>query len=504
MGIVADVEGFIGTLTVTQGDGEGRPFPILPWQRRFIRGMFRKEGNAAMTLARGNGKSSFIAALACAAVIGPLAKPRAETIVVASSFDQGRIIHEHVMAMLRALGHDLDRRKTWKVLDTANKAQVEYRPTGARVRCIGSDPKRAHGLAPGGLGVICDEPAQWPSTTSARMYAALRTSLGKIEGARLIALGTRPSDSEHWFENLLRNPLAFGLRYQATDEAREKRPFHLATIKQANPSWAYLPTLRRTVLRERDEAKADPQLAAQFRALRLNGGVSDVNVNELIGADAWRKMEVRRGEPKGPLVWGIDLAGGAAMSAIAFYHIQTGRLSAIAAFPEKPSLADREKTDGTDGIYTRMAERGELLTIGEHAVDLPRLFGHALSLHGPPSCIVADRWKEKDLLQALEDARVPRCPYQPRGQGYRDGSEDVRAFRRACAEGYVAPVESLLLRSAMASARTISDPARNEKLAKSSEGGRRQASRDDAAAASIVAVAEGFRESKRRNLPVPT
>ena len=51
---------------------------------------------------------------------------------------------------------------------------------------------------------------------------------------------------------------------------------------------------------------------------------------------------------------------------------------------------------------------------------------------------------------------------------------------------------SLLIRSALAEARTLSDPAGNVKLAKGSQGGRRQAARDDAAAAMILAVARGW------------
>ena len=39
--------------------------------------------------------------------------------------------------------------------------------------------------------------------------------------------------------------------------------------------------------------------------------------------------------------------------------------------------------------------------------------------------------------------------------GFKDGAEDVRGFRRACADGRVTPVTSLLLRSAMAEARTV-------------------------------------------------
>ena len=49
------------------------------------------------------------------------------------------------------------------------------------------------------------------------------------------------------------------------------------------------------------------------------------------------------------------------------------------------------------------------------------------------------------------------------------------------------------MRSAMAEARTISDPAGNQKMSKGSEGGRRSRARDDAAAASVLAVAAGVR-----------
>ena len=31
---------YLGTLTVTQGRMAGQPFPVFPWQRRFIRGAF--------------------------------------------------------------------------------------------------------------------------------------------------------------------------------------------------------------------------------------------------------------------------------------------------------------------------------------------------------------------------------------------------------------------------------------------------------------------------------
>ena len=81
--------------------------------------------------------------------------------------------------------------------------------------------------------------------------------------------------------------------------------------------------------------------------------------------------------------------------------------------------------------------------------------------------------------------------------GYQDGAEDVRAFQRAVLGGKVFPPRSLLLRNAMSEARSVRDPSGNEKLAKRGEGGRRALARDDAAAAAILAVAEGTRAAKR-------
>ena len=85
-----------------------------------------------------------------------------------------------------------------------------------------------------------------------------------------------------------------------------------------------------------------------------------------------------------------------------------------------------------------------------------------------------------------------------RGQGYRDGSEDVRGFKAAFLRGLVTPTRSLLLASAVANARTVSDVAGNVKLAKSAQGGRHSRSRDDAAAAAILAVSLGWRKAPPR------
>src|SRR5690606_16744897 len=104
------------------------------------------------------------------------------------------------------------------------------------------------------------------------------------------------------------------------------------------------------------------------------------------------------------------------------------------------------------------------------------------------SSIVGDRFRHAEFVEAMQGAGLSRIPFIWRGFGWKDGSEDIERFRRALFDGHVKTRPSLLLRSAMADAITLIDPAGNAKLAKG-----RSLGRIDPAAAAILAVAEGNR-----------
>ena len=481
---------YLSGLTITQGRLAGQPFKVLPWQRRFVRGAFAPGvQSAALSVGRGNGKTALLSGIAAATLDGPLAMPRSETIIVASSFEQARIGFEHVIAFM---GDKLADRNRWKIWDTAQQARIEDRQTGARVRCIGSDPRRAHGLSP--VLVLADEPAQWPESTGDKMVSALRTAAGKQPHSRFVALGTRPADPEHWFSKALVGSADYA-QCHAADPADPK--FQRRTWTKANPSLAHMPDLEAAIRAEAAQARRDPSLLASLGALRLNLGTDDAEVQTLLGTVLWQEIEgaVARA---GPCVWGVDLGTSAAQSAIAGYWPETGRLECLAAFPAEPGLADRGLRDGVGGLYAECARRGELLILGQRTADILALLQAARERFGRPGRIVADRWREAELRDALSLAGIPLASFETRGMGFRDGAEDVRGFRRGCADGRVIPIPSLLLRSAMAGARTVSDPAANSKLAKGSQGGRRSRARDDAAAAAILAVAAGIRQPVKR------
>ena len=488
--VSGDLLGYLGGLTLAGGDHDGEPFVVLPWERRFLVGVFRKSGDAALSVARGNGKSALVAAVAAAVVDpkGPLHGRRREVVCVAGSFDQSRIIFEDVLHFLGDR-YNLGDRAVWRRQDSANHATLEFRESGARIRCIGSDPARAHGLRP--AIVLADEPAQWDGAKTDRMVAALRTGLGKVSGSRLIALGTRPADDAHWFARMLTTAT-----FSQTHAARpDDPPFRIRTIRRANPSVEHLPSLKARILEEIGNAKIDPDALASFKALRLNLGTADIDRAVLLDVAAWERAS-RLPEPsetRGGYVLGVDLGQNSAMSAAAAYH-EGGRLEAVAVFPQHPDLRSRGLADGVGGLYQRMAERGELVVAGGYVSDIRRLLSESLTRWGKPAAVVCDRWRAAELRQHLEALRFPLAQLIVRGQGFKDGGEDVRAFRSAMLAGFVRPSESLLLSAAVSEARVAVDPAGNAKLAKASQGGRRVRARDDAAAAAILAVSAGFRQ----------
>ena len=446
-------------------------------------------------MARGGGKTTTIAAIGAATLAGPLRTRRAETVIVASSLDQARIGFVHVRAFLAESGHDLADRTTWRVADSFQRASIEHRPTGAVLRCIGSDPKRAHGLAP--ILVIADEPAQWPGGSGDEMHAAIKTSMGKIPGSRLIALGTRPASPDHWFEKMLSGGAGYAQVHKA---GPDDPPFQVKTWRKANPSLNAFPALAERIRAEAKDARRDVSLLPQFRALRLNMGVADTEVRVLIDVATW-KAAAGQADPSGGYILGLDLGTTQAMSAAAAYWPESGRLDALACFGSDPGLAERGLLDGVGVQYVTMWKQNELL-LSEGRTSKPTDLLQAVTIRwGAPKAIVCDRWRLGELTDCLNEQRI-RADLVSRGMGWQDGAEDVRAFRRAILEGQVRHTGTLLLTAAMSEARTLADPAGNEKLAKNASGGRRLRARDDAAAAAILAVAEGVRR-KRAGLNRP-
>ena len=136
------------------------------------------------------------------------------------------------------------------MIDNSHQAEIEDRVTGVVLKAIGSDPDKAHGLAPS--LTICDEPAKWLGG-GREMYAALKTAGGKQEDDKFLAIGTKPKSEEHFFSELLLGGKSIYVQIHASD--KDDPDFAESTIRKANPSYDHMPDLRRVIWDEAENAR---------------------------------------------------------------------------------------------------------------------------------------------------------------------------------------------------------------------------------------------------------
>ncbi len=341
---------------------------------------------------------------------------------------------------------------------------------------------------------LLDERGHWAMDKGDELEAALLSGLGKRNGRALIISTSAPDDT-HPFSKWIDDPLPGSY-------VQEHRPppglpaDDLPSLIVANPGSVFGIGTKM----DRLEAMAKQAIARGgsslngFRLYNRNERVSGETRDLLVTMDEWLACEA--GDPplrEGPVVIGIDLGGSASMTAAAFYWPETGRLECLGTFPASPSLLDRGIVDAVGDRYVQMQDREELAVLGDKTVPVAAWLSQVVShVEGQSiAAITMDRYKQSELLEALGRAGI-RAPLVWRGQGFRDGGEDCERFRRAVFDGKVITRPSLLLRSALADAVCLRDPSNNLKLAKARSNGR-----IDAAAASVLAVAEGARIAGR-------
>ncbi len=312
----------------------------------------------AISLPRGAGKSTFLGTIGAAAVLGPLARPNGESAVVAASTKQARAVCSQAHAFVEQLRPGL---KGLRYMNAHYGAFVKDEDTGASLATISSDPKKAHGLRP--VFIIADEPSSWSAGWGAEMMSVLQTALGKASFAKLVLIGTRSADPEHFFSRALdgeSDQVVFRC-YEGKGWADDVQAALVAAHPDvARPEFA---TLLARCVKEGKQATRDPTAAASFRALRLNAGVEPTPQKMLIDSDVWLGIEVDEADlpaRDGPSHWGIDLGNAKAMSGVAAYWPETGRLEAAGWFPGDPSLTERRRADNVADRYERMRAAVEL------------------------------------------------------------------------------------------------------------------------------------------------
>ncbi len=484
---------FLGLLRIPEGKKAGKPLKLADFQRKFVKGAFAKKVMVGvLSIGRGNAKTALSAGLALGELVGALdvkPQPKREVIIAARNRDQAKTAFNFILGFIQGLPEaDQDQ----FIVRRGSKLEIEFEGNGGGlVRVIAADGKSILGGAP--TLAIMDERAAWEREKGDNLENAILSGLGKRDGRALIISTSAPDDA-NTFSRWLDQPPP-GTYVQEHRPAYGLPADDLESLLIANPgSKEGIGADRDWLVSQAERAIARGGSAlSSFRNLNRNERVSTEDRSVLVTVDEWLSAEVDPDElpPRsGPCILGVDLGGSRSMSAAVFYWPETDRLEALGTFPTVPSLADRGAADGVSNRYSEMHERGELSVLGQNTVPPgPWLAQLVKMLDGiTPVCIVGDRYRHAEFSEAMQAAGLSRVPFIWRGFGSRDGSEDVERFRRALFDGEIKTVPSLLLRSAFSDAIVTIDPKGNHALAKG-----RSLGRIDAAAAAVLAVAQGAR-----------
>lgn len=489
---------FLPTLVVPEGRLAGKPLKLATYQKDFVRGAFAKGIEAAcLSIGRGNAKTALSAGIALGHLMGEIApQPKREIIFAARNRDQAKTAFAFLVGFIDGLPEE---QRAQFSIRRGSRLEVETDEKGGGLaRVIAADGKSILGGAP--TLAILDERAAWEREKGDALENAILSGLGKRDGRALIISTSAPDDA-NTFSRWLDEPPP-GCYVQEHRPTPGLPPDDLESLLVANPGAkeGIGPSPEWLVAQARRAIARGGSALSSFRNLNRNERVASDDRSVLLTVDEWLGCEVSRDDlplREGPVVMGVDLGGSRSMSAAALYWPETGRLECVGAFPCKPGLADRGQADGVAHRYVEMAERGELVTMGETTVPVGRFLASVVErLNGQaPAAICGDRFRHAEFVEALREAALDRVPFIWRGFGWKDGSEDIERTRRAVFEGEVQTVPSLLLRSAFADAITLVDPAGNHKLAAG-----RSTGRVDPVAATVVAVAQGQRMKRAPSL----
>ena len=459
--------------------------PLAPFQDKFLSDCVPgRKRIVGLTMGRGGGKT-FLAGMVAAE---ELVVYGGTIFLVASSFQQAHLAFEDTLAALRYRFPPSRFAARFRVNDYSNKALIEDRRTGGILRAVGADAERAHGWRPS--LIIADEGASW-KVGGERLWNAARTSLGKVPGSRIIALGTRPAWSGHWFSKVLDlrgdnyDPDVRIHYYAANPEAD---PFSWRQIHRANPGLRYGFPDRGQLSLERRLALTDPSARMSWRALRLNlgepeGGTGTVLIPPEVWAEA-RSLPVP--DPEGDFVIGLDIGGKRSLSSVAAYWPGTGRLDSLSSCGGIPSLPERGLEDNVGSLYSVAADGGELLVDYDRRYpDTARLLDFAIREWGRPYLIIADQFRRAET----EDlAAAYGLPLDFVHGGSKQGVEIIGRVKKAFGDKLVRPVPRVLLDYAVSKARSKITFAGDEVLDLRGKPGHMK---DDPAAAAFLAVAVG-------------
>ena len=476
-------------LIVPAGLRQGRRFKVFDWQREFIRGALQPGiREAGLSIARKNGKTGLVAALLLW-MLCEVRRPQWRAIVVSLSGEVAKELRNQAEGMIEASG--------------LRGLQIRRSPSPGGI--VGPDgmvsilnAEKSSGHAVGADLAIVDE-AGLLEERRRDLWDSVRSCISGRDG-RMLAMSIRGNGP--MFEELRQrrdDRAVFWMEFSAPEDADITSP---DTWRAANPGLAdgiksmdYMADRARFALRS-------PGDQSRFRGFDLNMRIAP-EVSSIVSVTDWRACTVDTADAlpaaTGPCYVGIDIGGAASLSAIVAYWPASGRVESLSAAAGSPDAAERGRADGVGDTYVRAVADGSMLLTPGRTTDVSRLIGEAWDrfLAGAAVRVIgADRYRQSELRDALDESGIPRVALEWRGTGAgktAQGSADVRAFQRAVMDNRLSVVTSDLWTLAVGESELRYDGAGNPALDKS-----RFRARIDLVQAAVIACGMAAQDAAMR------
>jgi phage terminase large subunit-like protein len=495
---------FLEDLTVTSGADAGKKLILRPWQKLFIRRVYRTSGardlrvvrTAVLSLARKNGKTQLAAGLALCHLSGPEAEGRGEVYACANDrFQAGKIYNEMEAIVLH---HSW---LTARINISSFKKEMTDVFNGSIYCTLTSEAKTKMGLSPS--FVVYDELGQ---STSRELYDAMDSAMGARKEPLLLVISTQAADSFAPLSHLIdygikinsgeiKDPAFHLTLYTAPEDAD---PWSAETWELANPALGDFRSME-DVKRLARQAQRMPTQENAFRNLILNQRVAAEA--RFMEPSAWRACGLEPMIPHGAHVWaGLDIGSTRDLTALVIAWCDNDGNWHVKCWVWVPgNLKERSEEDGVP--YDVWEKQGIVISSGV-ATD-PRVVARKVAeVNGinPIDGLAFDRWRIAELKRELDQIGC-HVPLVEHGQGYKDMTPAVDIVERFVVQQKLRHGLNPVLTMCANNAVVIRDPAGGRKFDKSNT---KYRSRIDVLVAMAMALSAGAVKEHKKVVDIST
>ena len=409
----------------------GKPFILFDWERDWILRVFREHevtlrdtlsgkewtevrravSTCLITIARKNGKSQLIAAIAAAFCFGPLWVRGTDIVCAATKFDQAKIVFDETVRLMKGSAV-VAADGTFEFLKKSLFSEthmVSFKP-------VASQEAGAHGLNCN--VILIDEIARLPNM---KIYDTLKEATSTRENSMVIAFSTMDERDTNPMTDLIGNMQSrehaglttdgWDLTMHSADLEEDPDPFSDANLLRANPSAPYIPTLMEKLQNEREDAKVSDVALGRWMTTRLN--IAGMGENRFIDPLKWKACIHPDGRShldsfpvEEQVSIGVDLSKSRDLTAIGLWFPERQFLDAMCFLPAG-QVAIMEKRHNLP--FMKWVEAGHLIACEGNVVDAMVVAEYLGKIVERFTVTRAryDAWSIQNLKDALEMQGVP-------------------------------------------------------------------------------------------------